>query len=72
MISMNMRVDHNSNGRGAEGSDRLQNFFVQLLVLGVDHQDAVRAEEYGHPASGRVRVGRIKIGRTLQDVKVRR
>jgi hypothetical protein len=60
VVRMDVRVDQNSNGRGAERSDRLQNFFVQLCVLGVDRQDAVRAEEHSDPAAGRVRVVRVK------------
>src|SRR5438445_9896109 len=70
VVRVDVRVDQNTNGRGAERSDRLQNLFVQLLVLGVDHQDAVRTEEHGDPAAGRIRVVHVKIGRTLQNVKV--
>ncbi len=59
-------------GAVREGANGAQHFFGELLVLGIDHQDAVRAEQHGDAAAGGVRMGRVEFGRTLQNVEVGR
>ena len=63
VVRMNVRVHQNSNRCGAEFSNGAENFFGELLVLGIDHQDAVGAKEHSDPAARGIRLQRASVQR---------
>jgi hypothetical protein len=71
MVGMNVRVDQDPNRRRAECAYGAQHLLSEFLVLRIDQQDAVGAEEHRDAATGRVRMRRVEFGRALQDVQVR-
>ena len=72
VVDMHVGIDHKTNRRGADLSDRRHDLVGELCVLGIDHEDAVRAGQHADPATGSVLMARVETRRTGQHIEVRR
>ena len=72
VVAVDVCIDKKSNRRGTDAFDGSRDLLGELRVLGIDHQDPVRAGQHAHSASGRVLMARVETRRTGQHVKVRR